>query len=220
MEQTYLDPRDTSIISDAPTQTVSTQLPPQVREFGFIPDTSPWLPGDLVLVSPVVWTWTTQPIFLAQKKGGFSDEHARWHHAAVYVGHNFLCEADTSGVNYVPIYRYVGKHLIRVRRDHSLTLTEGYDIAIAAMARLKGQYGFGSIIKWYLKSLKGFWQPDLGIAPVFSTNAVICSELYYLAYAAVTQKLVVPGVAERSVTPAHLSATDQLQDVQMEWRSI
>ncbi len=49
-------------------------------------------------------------------------DDARWHHAAMYIGDANICEATASGVNLVPIFDYVGTHLLRLRRGQILPI--------------------------------------------------------------------------------------------------
>ena len=84
MPQLLLDPTDTS--SAKPLNSAPEPLPQSVRKFGFIPDFQLWEPGDLLLFSAVEMNGVQRAIVKAQERIGYADEHARWHHAAVYIG--------------------------------------------------------------------------------------------------------------------------------------
>ena len=97
MEQCYLDPRRTEDITEE--WIPPGPIPGKVRQFGFYPNVDDWLPGDLILVSNIQPNWTHHVIERVQKLGGYSENDARWHHAAVYLGSNGeICEADVGGV--------------------------------------------------------------------------------------------------------------------------
>lgn len=74
MPQRLLDPTDTSFATQ-PTS-VPTTLPKDVREFGFIPDFKLWLPGDLLLFSPVKPNRAQRAIVDARLRLGYAQEHA------------------------------------------------------------------------------------------------------------------------------------------------
>src|SRR5437762_102183 len=128
MPQLRLDPRQ--IEQPISTWKPSGPIPPKVREFGFFPNIDDWLPGDLLLVSGLSPNWIAKRIITAQERGGYSSEDACWHHAAVYIGDAHLCEASRSGVKALPIFSYVGDHILRVRRDIALTADQRYRIAV------------------------------------------------------------------------------------------
>ena len=146
-------------------------------------------------------------------------DDARWHHAAMYIGDANICEATASGVNLVPIFDYVGTHLLRLRRNRNLTDKERFRVAVKALARLRNSYSQWSVVKLYARSFPGFWRDSGDPVSFFGASAVICSQLYADAYAMATSKLItsVPSV---QVTPAALSETSQLTDVGLHWNSI
>ena len=83
-------------------------IPSALREFGKFPNTHDWKPADLLLVSSVVPDAVTKQIINTQLRGGFGPDDARWQHAAVYLGDGYVMEATTHGVQYSPIYAYLG----------------------------------------------------------------------------------------------------------------
>lgn len=217
-QQLFLDPRSDpdpeaeELIPPGP-------IPEEVRKFGRFPDLVQFLPGDLVLVSNLRPTKNHHVIEWVQRKGGYSQEDARWHHAAVYLGNGDICEADLDGVGCRAIYRYVkGHHLIRVRRDSDLTSDERWKIAIRSLTRLRQAYAFSYLPELLWMSLSGFWkQPEKpGQLP---KRAKICSQLYVDAYSPVTQRVLV-NTASGEITPAFLSSTDRLVDIPIRWLKI
>ncbi len=56
-------------------------------------------------MSSVVPDAVTKQIINTQDRGGFSPDDARWQHAAVYLGHGYVMEATTHGVQYSPDLR-------------------------------------------------------------------------------------------------------------------
>lgn len=190
-------------------------LPAHVRAFGKLPNAEKWLPGDLILVSSMKPDFVQRAIKKVQIKGGYSEEHAQWHHAAVYLGDYGLCEASRNGVNARKIYPYIGGHLIRVRRDKNLKNNQQWKIAVQALLRQKFSYSFGSIIKILWQSRNGFWNTSFSPRNT-SRRAIICSQLYAESYGHSSGKTVQPDMGI-PVTPAALSCCELFQDVEIEW---
>lgn len=187
--------------------------------FAFFPNIDDWLPGDLVLVSPVNPDWIHRQISAAQVRTGYAAADAQWQHAAVYTGDGYVCDAGTSGVRYAPIFNYVGGHLIRVRRDFSLSSDERWRLVVQAIVRLGQPYNFREILSVYRSSLSMSWTSALRAQFVTRAKSVICSQLYATAYSAVAGKQVSRFV-NTSVVPATLSLSAALTDVQLHWKDI
>jgi hypothetical protein len=160
----------------------------------------------------------SRAIVSTQRRGGYSAEHARWHHAAVYLGDYLVCEATLRGVRYAPIYAYVGNHFIRVRRDESLSDRDSWRVALYAMTRLKDSYSYLTIASLAFKAQKGYWRP-MPESPLPGGRAVICSKLYSDAFILATKR-VLYNVTAGEVTPASLSSSPIMTDVQTEWLAI
>lgn len=218
MGQNYLDPRLT--------QNVSLEwippgpIPEKVRKFGFYPNVDDWLPGDLILVSNIEPNWTHGVIEGVQKLGGYSEEDARWHHAAVYLGSNGeICEADIGGVIHSSINRYsTGCHLIRVRRDPDINNDERWQIAIRSLTKLKQGYAYGHLIHIFFLARAGFHKLNVRFNEP-PKRAKICSQLYKDAYTPITGKML-ENPQSGEITPAFLSLTNQLKDVIVSWKRI
>jgi hypothetical protein len=195
-------------------------VPKQLRSFGRVPNIDQWLPGDLILVSAARPAFSSRGIIQAQEEGGFAPEHARWHHAAVYVGDLRICEATVlRGVVTEFLYRYIGSHLLRVRRPPGLKPDQHWQIAVNALFRLGQNYSAGTILKMFWRSRRGFWNPSGRLSPPISTQATICSQLYADAYSLTTRQAL-GNTAGETPSPAFLSSTPQLQDVALGWYSI
>jgi len=217
MPRSELDPRGaqsngTSWIPPGP-------IPISIRTFGFFPNIDDWLPGDLMLVASAKPDWVHRQISKAQIRRGYHADDARWQHAAVYLGDGYLCEAGTSGVRYVPVFDYVGEHLIRVRRDFTLSAAERWRLAIQAVVRLGEPYNFREILSIYRSSFSASWTDAIRAQFHRKRRSVICSQLYSDAFSAVTGRLL-PVNSPASVTPAALSLTSGLQDVPLHWKQI
>ena len=213
MPQKLLDPRDPNPTTG--TWSPKGPLPSRVREFGRFPDLDSWRPGDVLLVSALWPDWISRSIQGGQKKGGYDSEDARWHHAAVYIGDASICEAAWSGVRVDSLYSYIGTHLLRVRRDPKLTDDQRWSIVVRALTYLRSSYGYPQLFKLGLQALRGFYR-DWGVHATFAPGAVICSQLFADSYAWVTERLLLKGLA----TPASLSQTDRLEDVDLSWREL
>lgn len=210
--QIYLDP---SVEGASGSWKPPGPIPQKLRRFGRFPNTSLWKPGDLLLFSAVRPSLASRAIVRTQTNGGFAEQDARWHHAAVYVGHNHICEAVLSGVRYGPIYPYVGAHLIRVRRDETLTEMNRYELAIRSLAHLREDYSVKLLPLLAFYGLAGFWNRKT-LPP--DTPTVICSQVFAHAYTGTTMRLVA-GPQAIPVVPADLSMTDTLTDVKTDWLS-
>lgn len=206
------DPRSTGIWEP------SGPIPQSLRAFGRFPDTNTWQPGDLVLFSAVKPSLLTNRIVTMQSRGGYDSEDARWHHAAIYVWGDIICEAGAAGVSCMPMYDHIGHSLLRVRRDPDVDREQGYQIAITAMARLGEKYGYKRL--WDLKGVakRGFWKLARSLNHN-RNNTLVCSELFSDAYSVVTGK-VLWNTSGQEVTPAFLSHTSRLLDVPFHWLRI
>ena len=191
-------------------------VPRSIREWGYCPDFSAWLPGDLLLVSALRPGFVQKAIRVVQSQG-YALEHARWEHAAVYIGSGALCEATRKGVSVTTIYAYVRTHLLKLRRNPGLTPDQRWDLAVNALKLQDHTYGFWSIIEllWRARAMES--RAD-GVT-VYGTRARICSELYADAHAKASGGVVV-GNLHSGITPASLSIDTKLVDVPVSWVKI
>ena len=212
-EQQVLDPANVASARTRP-QSPPRTLPPSVREFGYLPDFDEWKPGDLLLFAASRPGLVQRRIVSVQKAMNYSAADARWHHAAVYIGDRYLCEARPGGVRYHPVVESIGSStLLRIRRDPSLDDSQRFRLAIHALMRLSQPYSYASILRAFFRPVN----PNrfvLALRP--RQMALICSQLFHEAYMEATERTLVER-ADIDVVPAELSATDRLTDVPTSW---
>ncbi|WP_287130210.1 hypothetical protein [Candidatus Cyanaurora vandensis] len=147
--QIVLDPQDRQTSNQYTSSSIDLILP-LTRQLGLYPNTDDWLPGDLLLVGQIERNWTHEQIFKYQMTGGYPKEHARWGHAAIYLGDGEICEAMPTGVQHRSIENYIdGKWLLRVRRDPLLNDSDRWRIVIRGLTKLRMGYGFFSLMLLY-----------------------------------------------------------------------
>ena len=187
-----------------------------VRDSGYLPDFTSWRTGDLLLFSTIAPTWVQSRIIATQRRLQYGPEDARWHHAAVYIGDQYLCEARPGGVRCHPVAEMVGPNLIGVRRDNNLQPQARFRVAIRALMRLSQPYRYGAAGREWLRSLRRG-------RSVFDhrarERAMVCSQLFHDAYQETTSRSLVQRV-DTLVTPAELSACSGLSDVEVAWAAL
>lgn len=210
------------LLPDAPASgsiAVDREISSFARTWGRILDTSPLLPGDLVLTRSIKPDTISAKIVAAQTKGGLPARHAQWTHAAVYLGDgDHICEASFKetgfkwGVNIRSIYDYCsGEFAIRVRRPSGLSAQQRVGVAIGAMVSVGNGYNFREILSFRSAAVtgKGFWQGN--VRQRINPKALVCSTLYQDAY-----NFASKGMSVRMgslCTPAHLSASSDFDPV-------
>ena len=214
MSQLFLDPEQTE--SAKPVAWVSTTLPEHVRNFGYLPDFDLWQPGDLLLFSAKRPNRAQRAIVETQKRSGYAPDDARWHHAAVYIGDRYMCEAVPGGVRYHPVEDTVGQGLIRVRRDLNGSMEQGFRVAIKSLMRLPKSYAFRSAVRSWLRSYGTEFARAFSNDYRAERDAVICSQLFHDAYMEATNRTLIQR-ADKDVMPAELSACSGLSDVASAW---
>jgi len=190
-----------------------TQISPDVRTFGYIPDMDKLLPGDLLLFSTIKPSRITRFISTAQLNSGFSDEHARWTHAAVHIANGRMVEAvPVGGVKFGFLFDRILTSLVCVRRRENLTKLQRAEICINVLSRLGKSYSMSYI--WRTRKLlsnRFHWDPIHN-----DDKPNICSMLYSDAFIASNIDLVVRRQSS-GISPAHLSATTTLDDIKVDW---
>lgn len=190
-------------------------LPTKTRQFGFVPDLAQCMPGDLVLFRDAIPSRASQLIARAQSGAGFAPEHSAWTHAAIFLYEDFVVEAvPRHGVHTRTLYSDVPNRILRVRRKSELLDTDRYKIALRALRMLGTRYATLSAFKMGFRMAKGLWDGDGSFE---SQSSVICSKVFFDAYADTTRAFLRNCPVGDAVLPAHLSATPDLEDVEIGW---
>lgn len=137
----------------------------------------------------------------------------------MYIGDYTLCEATVNRVKQSSLYdHYVKTHLMRVRRDPRLSTEERWQVTVHSLKRLGKRYGFGKAMVVWWQSFYGFWKGNKGFI-FLPGKTVVCSSLFAEAYSSATSRTM--GNTDHNIpTPAFLSHTNFLQDIQTTWRCI
>jgi uncharacterized protein YycO len=176
-------------------------------------------PGDVLLVSALAKPLISRAIERVQERAGFDAWHAQWHHAAVYVGNQLICEAELGGVQIASVFKYTaGTHRLRFRRDIHLSELDSCKLALEAALKLGYGYNWRSIMQLVSQAHLG-WSGSSGRPKPLSERATICSQLYADAYGIVSASTL-DSRAEMGVSPAHLSMNRVLRDIPMTWLSL
>lgn len=189
-------------------------LPTAARRFGYVPNLAACLPGDLILFRDRRPSYTSGLIFRAQGRAGFSDEHSVWTHAAIFLYEDFVVEAvPWPGVRTRTLYSDIPNRILRVRRRANISDNDRYQIALRALRMLGLRYSVMGALTMGARMVGGLWNGDA----VGSQPSVICSKVFFDAYADVTRSLLRECPIADAVLPAHLSATPDLNDVDVGW---
>ncbi|MFG1359638.1 hypothetical protein [Xanthobacter pseudotagetidis] len=192
--------------------------PLKCRDFGHVPDVTAMQPGDLVLFGAVKPTWNGRIVVDAQRRGGFAEQDCQWSHVAVYLYDWYVVEAlPWHGVIQRNILEYVPGFRMRIRRAPALAMEDRYRIALRALSMFGQGYSHLGIGLLYLDLLRGLWSAEKVVS---SPRINICSRVFHDAHAAITRRQLRECPFDRVVTPAHLSATPDLDDVEVGWAKI
>lgn len=191
--------------------TLSAGIPEAVRRHGRVINPNVLEPGDLILVEAVRPGWIQRKIQTTQKKL-FEWDHARWHHAVVSGGGTEVCEALFGGVIAREYWEYMtGDYTVRVRRIAEATIAERTKVAYYAASMARTAYGFGAILPIRRSiSTKDPWRRR-----IWRSRGVICSQLYFEA--CMRNGILLGNMPPDHVSPAHLSASQAMVDVEIEW---
>ncbi len=192
-----------------------TPIPESVRNFGKVLDPAILQPGDLLLVCHKKPRWISRQIQKHQKKL-YNTEHSRWHHAIVSAGGVEICEALANGVTAREFWEYMnGDYELKVRRVRNISPAKRAMIAYYSATMAGKQYGFSNLLGIIDAISTGkFWERSL-----YRSQGVICSQLYFESCMRIGV-LLMPGVLPERVTPAHLSASALMEDVQLQWAKV
>jgi hypothetical protein len=179
-----------------------------------VPDLGRCLPGDLILFREPKPGVVSRGILASQLKAGFASEDSVWTHAAVYLEEAFVVEAVSEGVVARSLYVDVPSRILRIRRQTSLSDVERYRVALRALRMLNTRYSKMEAVKLGWQMREGLWN---GVGSPTFGRVVICSKVFFDAYAEITRSLLDGCPIDSPVTPAHLSATKSLDDVHVPW---
>ena len=187
--------------------------------FGYVPDDTELLPGDVILFSGrglVSWA-----IRATQVMAEFDPEHARWTHAALYIGKGTVVEAVTwQGVRVAPLEQVTAGRTLLVRRRHKatngvddLSMEDRFRVVIDALSQITLGYSLDVL-------------PDLALNAVLHklgrpvgghvARVVICSNIISRAYMTAL-RLALSAAATDVTWPADLSYCDELDDIRIGW---
>jgi hypothetical protein len=129
----------------------------------------------------------------------------------VFLYQDFVLEAAPwKGVITRSLYSDIPESVLRVRRRPGLQDEDGYKIALCAQRMLGTRYSLRAALFLGWRASRGNW--DRAWFPS-QTRAVICSKVFYDAHAEITRTLLKDCPITDLVTPAHLSATNDLPDI-------
>lgn len=212
--------------------------PPELNGFGYLPDLGLLQRGDIVLVRP------TQPPAPPQdfirhclEVGGGSvawyiqkvqerlrqPPHSRWIHVGLYLGNDLLLEAVTPRVTIRALSRYSPTHFIRVRRREGLSPEDQYRVCLHAARWVGDKYdvaGATGLARGLFGLLSGGLFKAEAPEPTLIKKSLICSELVHKAFLYGLGIPVGHAGGVRTPTPADLSETAMLQDVNVGWRKL
>lgn len=214
MPQIEIDPANRGALVDG---TPVAELSRSVIRFGYIPDLRQCEPGDVILFRDAAPNIFSRTISYAQA-GSHPKPHARWTHAAIYLYDDQIVEAvPFPGVRARSLYDDVPKkRIFRVRRRPDLSREQRYVIALRALSMLHSRYSFRAAL--------GIGWRSLGISRRVGAmsfgQVIICSKVVSDVYLERTRHLFQGCHPDRPVTPAHLSATTDLDDVPVPWLAI
>lgn len=198
------------------------------------PSTNLLLPGDVLLFAPHEPSFVQRGIARSQKRGRAEDEDSRFTHAALYLGlDHIVCEATLgTGVMYslLDLDFRLDKYCWIARRWPGLTLAQRQRILTMA-----ARYYVGKPYNWRSALAEGM-KRDSGANWEQEKRGLVCSRLcersIVLALLEASRDsgedaLDLPGDGysftenpREFVTPAVLSRTKRLVDVEVGWRSL
>ena len=193
-------------------------IPPAIRALKLVPDFGQCVPGDLVLSRDIGSSLARDSIAKIQRRAGFSAIDSQWTHAAVFLYETFVAEAvPRFGIRLRNLYNDVPIKVMKVRRLARLSNEQGLNVALRAAAALGTPYSYKGVLKLAKRMQGGLWNPGTLIT---YGRGVICSKVYYDALLEITQLPLPHCPLDGSVSPAHLSATQGLNDIDIPLLSV
>lgn len=187
----------------------------RATKFGYYPDSTVLLPGDLVLTRPVKPEFASKAIIYYQKLHW--PETAEWTHAAMYLGtRGKIVEATFDNllkggsVQVATLGDYISDHFMEFRRIPGIDSESRWLLAINAMTSMRRPYSFSKLfdfVKNRTRSVGYYVKP----------KKMVCSTLYEKAVSDTLDLIICSG---RMVSPAALAETHQLQTIDVGWVKI
>lgn len=189
------------------------ELHPNIKAFGHIPTIAQLEAGDIVL--------TLEP----GSKGGdwirryqasrFGDFDAQWSHVAVHIRNGILVEAlPRKGVVRSHIGDYVGRHRLLVRRIRRIG-SAGDSLAISACLMIGRQYDANMFFHFFQYATSAEYRRN-----TLFRRYMICTEVVDRAFQETFRRNIADCPVDQPLTPAHLSASTEFDDVPMAWVTI
>ena len=171
-------------------------------------------PGDLLLSRVIYNSIHHRQIEKAQCKF-CGAQHARWVHATLIRQDYKFMEMTTGGIKKGYVWAYNGdEYYLKVRRVPDRRITQRREIVDFAWERTDGLKGYDW---WSIARLKLQRSPDgLYGSSAFLFKRSICSAFYVKAVQGIGVDLG-KGKDPRFVTPGHLSATELMEDIEIQW---
>lgn len=183
------------------------------------PSTAKLQKGDILLFSPIKPTEVQRRIQRQQRRWGSPDQHSQFTHAAIYLGQDhLLCESvPFDGVRHGALESRLADNCILARRFPNLTDVERDNIQRGTQQWLETAYGYTSAFLALLHPrLAAYWDEHVA-------QELVCSRL---CDRVITAALVETRPADTVrlhnnawITPANLSESRILEDVDLKWQS-
>lgn len=183
------------------------------------PSTSEFLPGDILLFRPLKPSPLQLQIMIHQQNRGHAVEHATFTHAAIWVGlDHLICDATPKfnvRVNSLEDYLKKRSTCLLVRRVPNIS-ADRQEAVVRAAVNYRGEpYSFRTLV---LEK----WGHFIGREPYYglgekTRRGLICSTLCARAVAIGTETVSLLPSDMGLVTPATISVSPKLEDVEIQW---
>jgi hypothetical protein len=203
-----------------------------------LPNLSDWRPGDVILFGSNAGADPVGSMIAAAQTAWFKSapEHARWVHAAIYVGRGTIIQSVASGGVQVDS-EGLGVRLsygapIRVLRFDDLARLPninrqfvGYQLAVEACAHVGAAYNWkalvGMVVNRFLQSASprvNYYQLNNFLQNA-GAPALLCSQLVELAMLR-TRLGAIDNSAKIPTLPFVLSRSGRFKEIQLTWRAV
>ncbi len=194
-------------------------LNPYQLEAGDLILVRPKKPDDLGVFGRIKWSQTID----TQRKLIRDEEHASYTHAAISRNYHQIYESiPENGIFRTEYWRYMtGKYDVKVRRLKGLDHRNRSQISHNVAELFGKSYGFIELAT--IKAMANEWPWLEKIAAYIGRDdTYICSALFAIACEKenIDLNLLPSDLNSKVVTPAHLSASDALEDVEVDWVNI